>query len=130
MHLIRATRSLSRIFTVPLRCIQYGADLPDPLEHETGIAKKELLAKLAGDDRYEPKVFRHGEGSKDKPNLIPSHFDQRLIGCVCTESSMTINWMWLHRDHSQRCECGYWFKLVDADPESLDSYAKHVKIDY
>ena len=29
---------------------------PDPLEHATGREKKMLIARLAGDDRYEPKV--------------------------------------------------------------------------
>lgn len=53
-----------------------------------------------------------------------------LILISGTENSMTINWMWLHRDHPQRCECGYHFKLVDADPESIDSYATNVKVDY
>ncbi|VDM68997.1 unnamed protein product [Strongylus vulgaris] len=57
---------------------------PDPLEHATGREKKMLLARLAGDDRYEPKVYYRAESStKERPNLVPSHFPDRIIGCMC-----------------------------------------------
>ncbi len=56
----------------------------DPLEHATGIEKRELLAMQAGDDNpFDMKVFKRAEGSKDAPTLIPSAFDARIIGCIC-----------------------------------------------
>lgn len=56
----------------------------DPLEHATGIEKRELLAKAAGNDNpFDMKVLKRGPGTKDTPNLIPSAFDARLVGCIC-----------------------------------------------
>lgn len=56
----------------------------DPVEHATGLEKKELLAKLAGnDDPYHMKAIKRGVGTKEKPTLIPSAFDARIVGCIC-----------------------------------------------
>ncbi|KAF1768817.1 hypothetical protein GCK72_000630 [Caenorhabditis remanei] len=93
---------------------------PDPLEHATGREKKMLLARLAGDDRYEPKVYYRAEAStKQKPNLVPSHYDFRIIGCMCEQDSGHVNFMTIAKGEPKRCECGHWFKGVDADPESI-----------
>lgn len=56
----------------------------DPMEHATGIEKRELLAKAAGNENpFDMKVFKRGPGTKESPNLIPSAFDARLVGCIC-----------------------------------------------
>lgn len=56
----------------------------DPVEHATGIEKRELLARQAGNDNpFDMKVFKRGPGTKEVPNLIPSAFDARLVGCIC-----------------------------------------------
>lgn len=56
----------------------------DPMEHATGIEKRELLAKAAGNDNpFDMKVFKRGAGTKDNPNLIPSAFEARIVGCIC-----------------------------------------------
>lgn len=56
----------------------------DPMEHATGIEKRELLAKAAGNDNpFDMKVFKRGAGTKENPNLIPSAFDARIVGCIC-----------------------------------------------
>jgi len=91
----------------------------DPVEYVVGDERKILLARLAGDDRYEAKVFRRGPGTKDVPNLIPSMFENRLICCQCEPNAHYNNHMWLRKGSSRRCECGHWFKLVDADPNTL-----------
>lgn len=58
--------------------------MPDPVDHATGLEKKELLAALAGvDDPYYNKAIKRGVGTKDKPTLIPSAFDARILGCIC-----------------------------------------------
>lgn len=58
--------------------------MSDPLDHATGIEKRELLARQAGnDDPFDMKVFKRGPGTKEQPNLIPSAFDARLVGCIC-----------------------------------------------
>jgi cytochrome c oxidase subunit 5b len=58
-------------------------------------------------------AIKRGEGTKDKPNLIPSAFDSRIVGCICEDESSHINWMWLHKGTATRCGCGFWFKLVE-----------------
>lgn len=68
------------------------SELPDPIDHATGLEKKELLAALAGnDDPYHMKAIKRGVGTKDKPTLIPSAFDARILGCICTYSKMFIS---------------------------------------
>lgn len=58
--------------------------MPDALDHATGLEKKELLATLAGiDDPYHNKPVKRGAGTKDKPTMVPSAFDARIIGCIC-----------------------------------------------
>jgi len=61
-------------------------------------------------------TIKRGAGTKDKPNLVPSAFDSRIVGCVCEDESSHINWMWLHKGTSTRCGCGFWFKLVEKAP--------------
>lgn len=56
----------------------------DPMEHAAGIEKRELLAKAAGNNNpFDMKVFKRGAGTKDNPNLIPSAFEARIVGCIC-----------------------------------------------
>ena len=31
------------------------------------------------------------------------------------DDSLTVVWMYLHRGEPKRCQCGYWFKIVDVD---------------
>lgn len=90
---------------------------PDPLEHATGLEKRELLARASGDDDpFNMDIKKHGPGTKDSPNLVPSAFKSRMVGCICEEDQSHIKWMWLHDGIPRRCECGYWFKLVEKAP--------------
>ncbi|XP_063707772.1 cytochrome c oxidase subunit 5B, mitochondrial-like [Culicoides brevitarsis] len=94
-----------------------STSMGDPLDHATGIEKRELLAKLAGnDDPFMMKIMKRGPGTKENPNCIPSAFEARLIGCICEEDQIRIQWMWLHQGQEKRCECGHWFKLVEKTP--------------
>ncbi|RZC35399.1 COX5B domain containing protein [Asbolus verrucosus] len=89
----------------------------DPFEHATGIEKRELLAKLAGNENpFDLRVVKRGPGTKSQPNEIPSAFDSRIVGCICEEESTSINYMWLYKDAPKRCECGHWFVLVHKAP--------------
>lgn len=67
-------------------------------------------------DPFNLKVTKRGPGTKECPNLVPSAFDSRMVGCICEEDQSHINWMWLHEGTPRRCECGYWFKLVEKAP--------------
>uniref|UniRef100_A0A182JWH0 DUF4706 domain-containing protein n=1 Tax=Anopheles christyi TaxID=43041 RepID=A0A182JWH0_9DIPT len=78
--------------------VRFCKMMNDPIEHATGIEKRELLAKQAGNpDPFDMRVFKRGPGTKDSPNLIPSAFDARLVGCVCEEDQTYVQWMWLHQ---------------------------------
>jgi cytochrome c oxidase subunit 5b len=91
-----------------------NSTVPDQLGHSVGPERWELLAKMAGDsDPYQLTVQKRGKGSFEEPSLVPSTFQSRNVGCICHEEQHHINWMTLHRGVPKRCECGYWFKLVD-----------------
>ncbi|OXA63807.1 cytochrome c oxidase subunit 5B, mitochondrial [Folsomia candida] len=90
--------------------------MPDPLDHATGLERKELEAIARGnDDPFMMKVLKRAAGTKDQPTLIPSFHAERLVGCVCHEDAFYINYMWLYKGEPKRCECGYWFKLTKAE---------------
>lgn len=58
--------------------------MPDPLEHATGLERKELLAMQAGnDDPFNMKILKKAAGTRDNPTLVPSCFDARIVGCIC-----------------------------------------------
>merc|ERR1711893_222411 len=89
------------------------ASMPDTLGHAVGPERYELLARAAGnEDPFEMNVKKRAKGSLAEPTLIPSMYDKRLVGCICEEDSLAINWMYLHSGESKRCFCGYHFKLV------------------
>jgi len=131
MALLRVGTALSSRFIAPLasrassggpvidplkgKVLDDSIDMPDSLGHSVGSERWEILAKLAGnEDPFELNVKKRAKGSVDEPTLIPSMFDKRLVGCICEEDSVTIQWMYLHRAESgKRCACGYYFKLVD-----------------
>lgn len=71
------------------------------------------------------QVYKRVAGTKEKPNVVPSVADYRVVGCVCEEDATAINWMWLYKGEPKRCECGYWFKLVDSKPiQNLDLFER------
>ncbi|GJQ87356.1 hypothetical protein Trydic_g17402 [Trypoxylus dichotomus] len=89
----------------------------DPIELATGLEKRELLSKLAGNvNPFDMRMMKRGIGTKSQPNEIPSAFEERLVGCICEEEQAHINWMWLVEGMPRRCECGFWFKLVKTAP--------------
>uniref|UniRef100_A0A182VTH1 DUF4706 domain-containing protein n=1 Tax=Anopheles minimus TaxID=112268 RepID=A0A182VTH1_9DIPT len=107
--------------------VRFCKMMNDPIEHATGIEKRELLAKQAGNpDPFDMRVFKRGPGTKDSPNLIPSAFDARLVGCVCEEDQTYVQWMWLYQGQPKRCECGHWFKLVEKAPMESTPDRKYV----
>lgn len=111
-------RSFSRNAVIFTQKSGQDTELPDPIDHATGLEKCELLAAAAGNyDPYHMKAIEISRDStKDTPNLIPSAFTSRIVGCICEPDSSHVNWMWLHEGQPRRCECGHWFKLVEKPP--------------
>ena len=62
-------------------------------------------------DPFLLKAVKRHASTKNNPNLVPSYYDCRVIGCVCEEDSYAITWMWLFKGEPKRCQCGHWFKL-------------------
>uniref|UniRef100_A0A0R3RK12 Cytochrome c oxidase subunit 5B, mitochondrial n=1 Tax=Elaeophora elaphi TaxID=1147741 RepID=A0A0R3RK12_9BILA len=89
----------------------------DPLEaHEESMKRRQLVATLAGDDRYETKVYYKLENSSpENPNLVPSDFDYRLLACFCEPDTTFPVLFVVHEGEPQRCRCGHWFKLIDQE---------------
>lgn len=102
---------------------------PDPIEHTTGKEKLMLLLEERGitDPFHYATQFKRGPGTKENPNIVPTFEDRRMIGCQCDEDATSINYMWVHLDEPKRCECGHWFKAVEAPDyeEMLGLKEKH-----
>ncbi|XP_061379782.1 cytochrome c oxidase subunit 5B, mitochondrial-like isoform X2 [Danaus plexippus] len=89
----------------------------DTLDQLTGIEKRELLAHMAGEcDPFRIMAIKKGPGTWERPNLIPSAFRKRLVGCVCYPDTNHIEYMWIHLGEPKRCGCGYWFELCPIAP--------------
>ncbi|CAD6997534.1 unnamed protein product [Ceratitis capitata] len=89
----------------------------DPMDHATGIEKRELEQFKSGnkDPWLLDTVLKRGPGTKEQPNMIPSAFDGRIVGCSC-KGNRFVNWMWLEKGAPKRCECGYYFQLKEVKP--------------
>jgi len=92
--------------------------MPDSLEHATGLERKEMEALARGNsDPFNIQTIKRGPSTKDNPTLVPSFYNERMIGCICHEDAFYISYMWLYKGEQRRCECGNWFKLTEAkDP--------------
>ncbi|XP_017494435.1 PREDICTED: cytochrome c oxidase subunit 5B, mitochondrial-like [Rhagoletis zephyria] len=95
----------------------YLAVMNDPMDHATGIEKRELEQLKAGnkDPWLLDTVLKRGPGTREQPNMIPSAFDGRIVGCSC-KGNRFVNWMWLEKGEPKRCECGYYFQLKEIKP--------------
>jgi len=123
--LSRTTFAVSKLSARPslvvLSSRSKGKMMADPMEHATGLERKELEAIARGNpDPFGMQVAKRGPGTKEKPNLVPSFHEMRLVGCVCHEDAFYINYMWLYRGEPKRCECGHWFNLVQAEDPFKD----------
>ncbi|KAK3576319.1 hypothetical protein CHS0354_034011 [Potamilus streckersoni] len=93
------------------------ASMPDGLGHAVGLERQELLMKLSGnEDPFEMKVTKiPTDNKRTNPITVFCMDPSRMVGCVCEEDALYINWMLIHRGEKRRCECGYWFQGVAYD---------------
>jgi len=90
--------------------------IPSDSEQATGLERQELDALLAGEpDPFglEADITSGYNGTRDDPVLVPSFFEERIVGCACEENSTSLTWMVLRNGPIQPCvKCGCCFKLV------------------
>lgn len=96
--------------------------IPTDQEQATGLEKKEMDSLLAGnEDPFNMNVQEGPWGTKTQPKIVPSMYEERLVGCICDDDTTFVNWMKLHKGPPQRCECGHWFQLVQGNPTDRKS---------
>merc|ERR1712200_400723 len=97
---------------------KYASDdvsMADGLGHAVGIDRIEQLAHEYGDDdSFEMKPIKRAKGTFEEPTIITSQYEKRLVGCVCEEDALSIQWLTVYKGEPKRCKWGYWFKLIDA----------------
>ena len=54
------------------------------------------------------------------PIIVPSTNDSRIVGCGCQHDYGEIVWFELKKGPPQKCDCGYYYKLLVHDPLSPD----------
>ncbi|RZF33821.1 hypothetical protein LSTR_LSTR010369 [Laodelphax striatellus] len=115
-YIVRSAMNISRrgLFTSAVRSA-IPEEFPETMSVLTGLEKKEIEANIAGkDDRFEVQTLKRGDNSREAPIAIRSVYKSRVIGCICTDESTAIQWMWLKRGAPQQCACGHYFQLTDA----------------
>jgi len=127
--LLRSTSiaKCSRLSTASIRLLSERAapradTIPTEEEQATGLERREFEAMVAGNmDPFNLNVKKGPAGTKESPTVVPSSFDQRIVGCICEEDATAINWMILKKGPAQRCECGNFFQLVTGTAYDLPS---------
>eukprot|EP00794_Sanderia_malayensis_P004901 gene4901-5548_t len=105
--------STNHVRLVAERPIPAADTIPTEEEQATGLERREYEAMLAGDmDPFNLNVKKGPPGTRENPTIVPSSFDQRIVGCICEEDATMITWMILKKGAAQRCECGNFFQLV------------------
>ncbi|RDD46151.1 Cytochrome c oxidase subunit 5B, mitochondrial [Trichoplax sp. H2] len=89
--------------------------IPSASEQATGKEKFEHDAMMTGNTDPFDMSFHEGPwGTAVNPRGVPSHFDERILGCVCEPEATQIIYMTLKKGNPQQCDCGHWWKLVEA----------------
>ncbi|KAL3096468.1 hypothetical protein niasHT_029827 [Heterodera trifolii] len=94
---------------------------PDPTEQTWGLEREMLASRLKGEDRYSPKIYYRAEHStKEVPNVVHVYLEDKVVGCLCEHDGDHVNYWHIRKGDTKRCECGHWFKGVQADTDSFD----------
>ena len=98
---------------------------PRALDSRLSKVQKQALEcrRMANDNPFDSYTMRPNpvEGaSKDVPILVPSTGDKRMVGCCCEDDYHEIVWFELEKGDVKKCDCGYYFKLIDYSPLDLN----------
>lgn len=119
----RRSRLLSTTYSIK----KSDDTIPPPIDQITGLEKMEHEAILDGVlDPFFLEAPLVPQGTKSNPTLVPSMYEERIIGCGCDEESNTVTWIILKKGKVQRClNCGSCFQLVDGEPGLIVEQDSH-----
>uniref|UniRef100_A0A914DS51 Mitochondrial cytochrome c oxidase subunit Vb n=1 Tax=Acrobeloides nanus TaxID=290746 RepID=A0A914DS51_9BILA len=96
----------------------WGMNYPDTRDFANEREKFRIQKRMNGMERYDTQIlYRDRDATEVNPNIIPTHGDTRVFGCICDTDMNYIVWHKAKKGELGRCECGYWFKVVDADED-------------
>ncbi len=103
--------------------------MANPWDLLYGAERFEIAMKNKGyDDPYDMEpVKRKAVSSAADPNIIQTLEDQRIIACICEQDTHHINYMWIAKGETKRCECGHFFKCVERELPDLSEYGLHLE---
>jgi cytochrome c oxidase subunit 5b len=80
-----------------------------------------LCTCVSMQDPFNMSVQSGPRGTREKPTLVPSMYEERIVGCICEEEATFITWQVAKKGAAHRCECGQFYQLVDANPTKIDN---------
>lgn len=103
--------------------------MADPWDILYGAERFEIAMKTKGyDDPYDMEPMkRKAVSTKQDPNIVLTLSDDRIVGCVCEEDTHRIEYMFIGKGETKRCECGHWFKCVERELPDLSEFGVHVQ---
>eukprot|EP00013_Stygamoeba_regulata_P022671 CAMPEP_0177659520 /NCGR_PEP_ID=MMETSP0447-20121125/17490_1 /TAXON_ID=0 /ORGANISM="Stygamoeba regulata, Strain BSH-02190019" /LENGTH=132 /DNA_ID=CAMNT_0019164403 /DNA_START=38 /DNA_END=436 /DNA_ORIENTATION=- len=92
---------------------QAAVDLDAEIKHAVGDEKIELEAEKAGKDQFGPSVLRGPFGTKQAPVVVPTVYEERIVGCVGGPGNEhDLVWHVVKEHQETVClRCGQFFKL-------------------
>merc|ERR1711879_784617 len=85
-----------------------------PFDHATGLEKAELIAEKEGRPLFADEFLSGAFGTREKPVLVPTVFDNRIVGCVGGEGDNAHELLWheVTIEKPTMCaECGQVFAI-------------------
>lgn len=101
--------------------VEHGVEgrIPDNWEQATGMERKEMIEMAKGNsDPFGLEGLKWGPvGTKESPRMIPSHVDERIVGCVVDPESEVITYFNLKAGPPVMGPDGQWFQLQKTEEE-------------
>ncbi|XP_065916615.1 cytochrome c oxidase subunit 5B, mitochondrial-like [Dysidea avara] len=92
----------------------------------TGLERKEVDAIYEQiEDPFNMKIPEGPGGTRGKPTLVPSMFEERIVGCICERNHHGHQWFLLKMGPAQRCLCGHYFQLVEGSSTHVYEESAH-----
>ncbi len=98
--------------------------MADPWDILYGAERFEVAMKSKGyADPYDMDPNqRKAVSTKQDPNIVTTLEESRVVGCICEADTHHINYMWISKNETKRCECGHWFKCVERELPDLSDF--------